>query len=115
MNVSMRVSRTVACMSVVALLAGCASMDQMGQGQNTAVGAGAGAAIGARLGARIGDSSRAARIGAGMGAVAGGIAGYNWDGVENDVEESGAKGLGVDVTEMPDGSLRVNIPSNVSF
>lgn len=115
MNVSMRVSRTVACMSVVALLAGCASMDQMGQGQKTAVGAGAGAAIGAGLGALIGDSSRAALIGAGIGAVAGGIAGYNWAGVKNDVEKSGAKGLGVDVTEMPDGSLRVNIPSNVSF
>lgn len=63
----------------------------------------------------IGDSSRAAAIGAGIGAVAGGIVGYNWSGVKNDVEKSGASSLGVDVTEMPDGTLRVNIPSNVSF
>jgi outer membrane protein OmpA-like peptidoglycan-associated protein len=115
MNISMRVSRTVACVGVVALMAGCAGMDQMGQGQKTAVGAGAGAAIGAGLGALIGDSSKAALIGAGIGAVAGGIAGYNWAGVKNDVEKSGASNLGIDVTEMPDGSLRVNIPSNVSF
>src|SRR3546814_7175285 len=79
------------------------------------LGAGAGAAVGAGLGALIGDSSKAAMIGAGIGAVAGGIAGYNWSGVKNDVEKSGASSLGVDVTEMPDGTLRVNIPSNVSF
>src|SRR5690606_3671696 len=88
---------------------------EMGTGGKTAVGAGAGAAVGAGLGALIGDSSKAAAIGAGIGAVAGGIAGYNWKSVKNDVEKSGASSLGVDVTEMPDGTLRVNIPSNVSF
>jgi outer membrane protein OmpA-like peptidoglycan-associated protein len=119
MNVSMRATRTVACLGMVAILAGCANMNsqmgQMSQGQKTAVGAGAGAAIGAGLGALIGDSGHAALIGAGIGAVAGGIAGYNWTGVKNDVQKSGASSLGIDVTEMPDGSLRVNIPSNVSF
>src|SRR5690606_3028874 len=92
----------------LALAAGCATNGQMGQGGRTAVGAGAGAALGAGLGALIGDSSRAAAIGAGIGAVAGGIVGYNWAGVKNDVEQSGATSLGVDVTEMPDGTLRVN-------
>src|SRR5699024_7794679 len=57
----------------------------------------------------------AAGIGAGIGAVAGGIAGYNWKGVKNDMNQAGAASLGVDVVEMPDGSLKVNIPSNVSF
>src|SRR5690606_10155235 len=85
------------------------------QGGRTAVGAGAGAAVGAGLGAAIGDSSKAAAIGAGIGALAGGIVGYNWSNIENDVQNSGADSLGVDVTEMSDGSLRVNIPSNVSF
>lgn len=99
----------------LALATGCATNGQMGQGGRTAVGAGAGAALGAGLGALIGDSSRAAAIGAGIGAVAGGIVGYNWAGVKNDVEQSGATSLGVDVTEMPDGTLRVNIPSHVSF
>lgn len=115
MKVSMRASRIASCIGIVALMAGCANLENMGTGGKTAVGAGAGAAVGAGLGALIGDSSKAAMIGAGIGAVAGGIAGYNWAGVKNDVEKSGASSLGVDVTEMPDGTLRVNIPSNVSF
>ncbi|MGO3133104.1 MAG: OmpA family protein [Alcaligenes sp.] len=90
-------------------------MDNMGTGGRTAVGAGGGAALGAGIGALIGDSSKAAMIGAGIGALAGGIAAYNWSGIKKDVQQSGASGLGVDVTEMPDGSLRVNIPSSVSF
>ncbi len=115
MKVSIRAGRIASCIGVVALMAGCAQMEGMGKGGKTAVGAGAGAAVGAGLGALIGDSSKSAAIGAGIGAVAGGIAGYNWSGVKNDVEKSGASSLGVDVTEMPDGTLRVNIPSNVSF
>ncbi|HEY9279039.1 MAG TPA: OmpA family protein [Eoetvoesiella sp.] len=119
MNVTMHVSRLASCLAVAALVTGCASMNEgmgnMGQGGKTAVGAGAGAAIGAGLGALIGDSSKAAAIGAGIGAVAGGVVGYNWKGVKNDVEKSGATSLGVDVIEMPDGTLKVNIPSNVSF
>lgn len=115
MKVSMRASRIASCIGIVALMAGCANLEGMGTGGKTAVGAGAGAAVGAGLGALIGDSSKAAMIGAGIGAVAGGVAGYNWAGVKNDVEKSGASSLGVDVTEMPDGTLRVNIPSNVSF
>lgn len=115
MNISMRASRMAACVSVVALMSGCANMNGMGQGGKTAVGAGAGAAIGAGLGALIGDTGASAAIGAGIGAVAGGIVGYNWSGIKNDVQKSGASSLGVDVIEMPDGTLKVNIPSNVSF
>ncbi|GAA5084273.1 MULTISPECIES: OmpA family protein [Paenalcaligenes] len=108
-----KLSQIAASVSIVALLAGCAATDT--QGGRTAVGAGAGAAVGAGLGALIGDSSKAAAIGAGIGAVAGGVAGYNWAGIKQDVQQSGATSLGVDVTEMPDGTLRVNIPSHVSF
>ena len=115
MKVSMRAGKLTAVVAAMVLVAGCANNGQMSTGGKTAVGAGAGAAVGAGLGALIGDSSKAAAIGAGIGAVAGGIVGYNWKGVKNDVEQSGASGLGVDVTEMPDGTLRVNIPSNVSF
>ncbi|TEA79360.1 OmpA family protein [Allopusillimonas ginsengisoli] len=111
----MRTGRFATGIAAIALMAGCANMNEMGTGGKTAVGAGAGAAVGAGLGALIGDSSKAAAIGAGIGAVAGGVAGYNWSRVKNDVEQSGASSLGVDVTEMPDGTLRVNIPSNVSF
>jgi len=116
MNVStMRLNRLVACLTVAALASGCAEMNNMSTGGKTAVGAGAGAALGAGLGALIGDSSSAALIGAGIGAVAGGIVGYNWAGVKKDVQQSGASSLGIDVIEMPDGTLKVNIPSNVSF
>lgn len=110
-----RTAKLLSCVGALSLAVGCAGTGDMSQGGRTAVGAGAGAALGAGLGALIGDSSRAAAIGAGIGAVAGGIVGYNWSGVKNDVEQSGATSLGVDVTEMPDGTLRVNIPSHVSF
>lgn len=119
MNVPMRLNRTAACLCAVALMAGCASVNEtmggMSTGGRTATGAGAGAALGAGLGLLIGDSGKAALIGAGIGAVAGGIAGYNWSGVKQDVQQSGASNLGIDVIEMPDGTLKVNIPSNVSF
>lgn len=119
MKTSLRVSRLAAGLCAVALFAGCASMNEtmggMSGGGRTATGAGAGAALGAGLGVLIGDSSKAALIGAGIGAVAGGIVGYNWQGIKNDVQQSGASSLGIDVIEMPDGTLKVNIPSNVSF
>lgn len=109
----LQLTKIAAGVGVMAMLAGCVTTDS--RGGRTAVGTGAGAAVGAGLGVLIGDSSRAAAIGAGLGAIAGGIVGYNWQGIKEDVQQSGATGLGVDVTEMPDGSLRVNIPSNVSF
>ncbi|MFA7439023.1 OmpA family protein [Castellaniella sp.] len=99
--------------SLVLALGACANVSP--KGQNTAIGAGAGAAIGAGLGALIGDSSKSALIGAGIGSAVGAVVGYNWDRIRQDVEGSGAADLGVAVTEMPDGTLRVNIPSNVSF
>src|SRR5690625_3967967 len=107
-------TRFLTAVAAVALITGCAT-GEMGRGEHTAIGAGAGAAVGAGLGALMGDSSKATWIGAGVGALAGGIAGYNWSGIKKDVEQSGATDLGVSVTEMPDGSLKVNLPSNVSF
>ncbi|MDE1182897.1 OmpA family protein [Paraburkholderia sp.] len=91
------------------LLAGCATQ----QGTNTAVGTGVGAGVGAGLGALIGGGKGAA-IGAGVGAAAGGITGYNWQNIRNKL--SGAtKGTGTQITEQPDGSLKLNIPSSVTF
>src|SRR5690606_40647803 len=111
-TVTERAARTAAIGSLV-LLTACANMSP--QGQNTAIGSGAGAALGAGLGVLIGDSSKAALLGAGLGAVVGSVVGYNWKAVKQDVEQSGASGLGIAVIEMPDGTLKVNIPSNVSF
>jgi len=103
--------RLVTLLAAGAVLAGCATP----QGNQTAVGTGAGAALGAGLGALIGDSSRAAAIGAGIGAVAGGVAGYNWNRITGQINQSGASNMGIDVAEQPDGSLKVNVPSTVSF
>ena len=91
------------------LLAGCATQ----QGTNTAVGTGVGAGTGAALGAIFGGGKGAA-IGAGVGAAVGGITGYNWQNIRNRM--SGAtKGTGTEITEQPDGSLKLNIPSSVTF
>ncbi len=92
-----------------ALVAGCATEQQT----NAAYGTGAGAATGAGLGAIFGGGKGAA-IGAGVGALVGGITGYNWNNIRNRI--SGAsRGTGTTVNEQPDGSLKVNIPSNVTF
>jgi outer membrane protein OmpA-like peptidoglycan-associated protein len=91
------------------VLAGCASQ----QGTNTAVGTGVGAGTGAALGAIFGGGKGAA-IGAGVGAAVGGVTGYNWQNIHNRL--SGAtKGTGTQITEQPDGSLKLNIPSSVTF
>ncbi|WP_322995647.1 OmpA family protein [Castellaniella sp.] len=113
MNISITYVSRAAAIGSLALLTACANVSP--QGQNTALGAGAGAALGAGLGVLIGDSSQAALIGAGIGSVIGGVVGYNWKAIKGDVEQSGASSLGVAVIEMPDGTLKVNIPSNVSF
>ncbi|RKP56686.1 OmpA family protein [Pararobbsia silviterrae] len=91
------------------LLAGCATE----QGTNTAVGTGAGAAGGAALGALIGGGKGAA-IGAGVGAAGGALVGYNWQSIKNKLN-GGTKGTGTQITEQQDGSLKVNIPSSISF
>jgi outer membrane protein OmpA-like peptidoglycan-associated protein len=92
-----------------ALVAGCATQ----QGTNTAVGTGVGAATGAGLGAIFGGGKGAA-IGAAAGAAVGGITGYNWQAIRNKLSGATA-GTGTQVTEQSDGSLKVNIPSAISF
>jgi len=94
---------------VGALVAGCATQ----QGTNTAVGTGVGAGAGAAIGAIFGGGKGAA-IGAGAGALVGGVTGYNWSAIRNRL--SGAtRGTGTQITEQPDGSLKLNIPSSVTF
>jgi outer membrane protein OmpA-like peptidoglycan-associated protein len=92
-----------------ALVAGCATQ----QGTDTAVGTGVGAATGAGLGAIFGGGKGAA-IGAAAGAAVGGVTGYNWQAIKGKLSSSTA-GTGTQVTEQPDGSLKMNIPSSVSF
>jgi len=92
-----------------ALLAGCATQ----QGTNTAIGTGAGAATGALIGGLVGQGKGAA-IGGALGAAAGGTVGYNWSAIHQKLSGATA-GTGAQVVEQPDGSLKVNIPSAISF
>ncbi|MBB5408123.1 MULTISPECIES: OmpA family protein [unclassified Paraburkholderia] len=105
-----RIMTRVAVFAVAgSLVAGCATQ----QGTNTAVGTGVGAGAGAAIGAIFGGGKGAA-IGAATGAAVGGVTGYNWDNIRNRM--SGAtKGTGTQITEQPDGSLKLNIPSSVTF
>ncbi|MBK1780437.1 OmpA family protein [Advenella sp. WQ 585] len=105
-----RLTRLAGVLVAGSILAGCAT-----QGGNTAAGGGIGAVVGAGLGALIGDSSKAAGIGAGIGAITGGIVGYNWDRIVGKVDQAGGKQLGISTTQMPDGSLKVNIPDGATF
>lgn len=93
-----------------AVLAGCATSPQ---GTSTAVGTGTGAALGAGIGALAGGGKGAA-IGAGVGALVGGVTGYNWQAIKNKLAPSAAQ-TGTQVTEQPDGSLKLNVPSSVTF
>jgi outer membrane protein OmpA-like peptidoglycan-associated protein len=110
MNVNAKIMTRLSVIAIAgSLVAGCATE----QGTNTAVGTGVGAGTGAALGAIFGGGKGAA-IGAGVGAAVGGITGYNWEKIHNKL--SGAtKGTGTQITEQPDGSLKLNIPSSVTF
>lgn len=93
-----------------AFAAGCATE----QGTHTAVGTGVGAAVGAGLGNLIGGNTTGTVVGAAVGAAAGGAAGYNWNAIRGKLNKDTA-GTGTQITEQPDGSLKVNIPSQVTF
>jgi len=93
-----------------ALVAGCASE----QATHTAVGTGAGAVVGAGVGNLIGRDKKSTAIGAAVGGAVGAGVGYNWAAIRNKLSGQTA-GTGTQITEQPDGSLKVNIPSQVTF
>jgi len=92
------------------LAAGCATE----QGTHTAVGTGTGAVVGAGVGNLIGHDKKSTAIGAAVGAAVGAGVGYNWTNIRNKLSGQTA-GTGTQITDQPDGSLMVNIPSNVTF
>ncbi|KQW61732.1 OmpA family protein [Variovorax sp. Root411] len=93
-----------------AFAAGCATE----QGTHTAVGTGTGAVVGAGVGNLIGRDKKSTAIGAAVGAAVGAGVGYNWTNIRNKLSGQTA-GTGTQITDQPDGSLMVNIPSNVTF
>src|SRR5215210_7703936 len=105
----MKHSRTMIALAVVGALAGCETPRQT----ETAVGTGAGVATGAVIGAMVGGG-RGAAIGAGIGGGIGAAAGYNWGAIKDKLGIA-TKGSAVQVSEQPDGSLKLNVPGSVSF
>ncbi|VVE15249.1 membrane protein [Pandoraea horticolens] len=97
-------------LAAATMLAGC----QTEQGTNTAVGTGVGAAVGAGLGNLIGGNTTGTLIGAAVGAAAGGATGYNWGAIKNMLGGHTA-GTGTTISEQPDGTLKVAVPSDVTF
>ncbi len=95
---------------VAALAAGCASE----QATHTAVGTGAGAAVGAGVGNLIGRDKKSTAIGAAVGAAVGAGVGYNWTNIRNKLSSQTAD-TGTQFVDQPDGSLKLNIPSQVTF
>lgn len=100
---------SIALIAVAALAAGCATERQT----QTTIGAGAGAAAGAVVGGAMGGG-RGAAVGAVVGGGLGAAAGYNWKTIREKLGIA-TKGSGAQVTEQPDGALKVNVPGSVSF
>lgn len=99
----------------VAVLSGCANMNETQRG--TAQGAGIGAAAGAVLGALTGGSKGATQ-GAVLGSAVGAGGGYLWTKRMQDQKiamERATAGTGVAVSQTADNRLKLDIPSDISF
>ena len=108
--------RSASCIALaLAVLTGCANMNETQQG--TAKGAGIGAIAGAVLGAATGGS-RGAATGAVLGGAVGAGGGYLWSRKMQDQKvamERATVGTGVAVSQTTDNRLKLDIPSDVSF
>ena len=102
-------------------LASCASPDQGGPGQGTAVGATTGAVVGAVLGnvlAGSGSRTEGTAVGAAIGAALGGGAGYAVDRQRADFENQLAAERArneVQIQQLRDDVLLLTLDSNVQF
>jgi outer membrane protein OmpA-like peptidoglycan-associated protein len=114
---NMSINKSLAGLTIVALLAGCADMSPTQRG--TATGAGVGAGLGAILGGTTGGggSNRAAK-GAVLGGAAGAIIGNIWSKKMEQQKadmEAATRGTGVQVSQTQDNRLKLEIPADVSF
>ena len=99
----------------LAVLSGCANMNETQRG--TAQGAGIGAGLGALLGAATGGSKGALQ-GAALGGAVGAGGGYIWSKKMQDQKvamERATVGTGIGVSQTQDNRLKLDIPSDVSF
>lgn len=105
--------RAAAALVLLAMLAGCADMDD--RQRHTAGGAALGALAGAAISSVTGGH---AGTGAVAGAMVGGVAGNLWSKSMEDKRramEQATQGTGVQVTRTDDNQLKLEVPSDVSF
>ena len=103
----------------VALISGCAGMNetQRDTGTGAAIGAIAGAVLGAATSGK-GNRGEATAIGAAAGAAIGGGGGYLWSQRMQEQKaamEQASQGTGVGVMQTSDNRLKLDIPSDISF
>ena len=103
----------------VALVSGCAGMNetQRGTGTGAAIGAVAGALLGAATSGK-GNRGEATAIGAAAGAAIGAGGGYLWSQRMQEQKaamEQASQGTGVGVMQTSDNRLKLDIPSDISF
>ncbi len=102
------------CLLLVVSLYGCAADDP---NRRTKTGAAVGAVVGAVLGHQLDDDS-GRYVGAVAGAIAGGAVGHYMDKQQNEFEDALAEeryAHDVEIERLEDESLRLNVPSEVSF
>ena len=108
---------SIAMLTAVIGISGCADMNPTQRG--TATGAGIGAGLGAVLGAATGGGGGGrTATGAVLGGAAGAVLGNVWSSrMENQKRsmEQATRGTGVQVTQTQDNRLKLDIPSDISF
>ncbi|MCB1716046.1 MAG: OmpA family protein [Candidatus Competibacteraceae bacterium] len=99
-------------LALAVLLGGCADSPY----QRTATGATIGAIAGGVLGHQL-DDDAGRYVGAAVGAAIGGGIGYAMDQQAQDLQRLAAENqaLGMEVQRLQDGSIRVDLPSEVTF
>ncbi len=111
------IAKSVAALTVLAFVAGCADMSATQRG--TATGAGIGAGLGAIIGKTTGGggSNRTAK-GAVIGGAAGALIGNIWSSrmeKQKQEMEAATRGTGIEVSQTADNRLKLEIPADVSF
>lgn len=102
-------------LSIAVIISGCATDPYTGESKvsKTAWGTGIGTAVGAGVGALVGGE-KGALIGAGVGAAGGAAVGGYMDLQARELRQELA-GTGVQVVNLPDGQIRLIMPSNITF
>lgn len=107
-----RVMKTVALGLAVALLSACANNPH----QRAMIGAGTGAVLGGVVGHQL-DDKNGRYVGAAVGALAGGAVGHYMDQQQAELDRALAneRQQGLQIQRMDDGSIKLDIPSEISF